>query len=249
MLILSLVAGGWRAAGADKPERRFRLAAITEYSQARAAAATNASNLTNQIRLAQACFEAVEYATNKAERALLSEQGISAAKAALAQNTNSGPAHYYLGVNLGQLARTRGLSALKLVDRMEEEVLKAAELDPGQDQAGPHRILGLLYRDAPSIGSVGSRTKARIHLQKAGLLAPDFPENRLNLLESYLDWKDRAGASKELKATEELLPKALQQFSGPEWEAHWLDWDARFKQAKARAEKDPKILKTPREEN
>jgi hypothetical protein len=128
---------------------------------------------------------------------------------------------------------------------MEREVLKARELDPNQDHAGPDRILGLLYRDAPSIGSVGSRTKARHHLQQAALVAPDFPDNRLNLLETYLDWKDRTGAARELKILEELLPKARQQLSGPQWEAEWLDWDARFKKAKTRAERDPKILKSP----
>lgn len=222
---------------------------MTEYRLACEAARTSPGNPTNLVRLAQACFEGGEYATNKAERGLFAEQGITAAKAALTQNTNSAPAHFYLGLNLGQLARTRGLSALKLVDQMEHEVLKAQELDPWQDHAGPDRILGLLYRDAPSIGSVGSRSKARFHLQRAALLMPDFPENRLNLLETYLDWKDRPGTAKELKATEEMLPKARQQFSDAEWEANWLDWDARFKQAKAKAEKDPRILKTPREES
>ena len=39
----------------------------------------------------------------------------AACRQALAQGSNSAPAHYYLGMNLGQLARTRGLSALKLV--------------------------------------------------------------------------------------------------------------------------------------
>jgi hypothetical protein len=231
----------------ESPTNRFRIAVFAAHAQAREAARANPQAVAAQVELSRQCFQAGEYATNNAERAIFAEQGIQAAKAAVARATNSGPAHFYLGLNLGQLARTRGLSALKLVSQMEDEVLKARDLDPEQDHAGPDRILGLLYRDAPSIGSVGSRSKARHHLQQAAVVAPDFPENRLNLLETYLDWKDRPGAARELKVLEELLPKARAQFSGPPWEADWLDWDARFDKAKAKAEKDPKILKAPRQ--
>ena len=62
-------------------------------------------------------------------------------------------------MNLGQLARTRGLSALKLVDQMEREFTRARDLDEHLDWAGPDRNLGLLYGDAPVIGSIGSRTR------------------------------------------------------------------------------------------
>jgi len=246
-LALVFFAGAGPARAWESPTNRFRMAVIAAHAQARETARANPQDIQAQVEFARECFHLGEYATNNAERALLAEQGIAAARAAVARATNSGSAHFYLGLNLGQLARTRGLSALRLVDQMEDEVLKARALDPNQDHAGPDRILGLLYRDAPAIGSVGSRSKARHHLQQAAVVAPDFPENRLNLLETYLDWKDRPGASRELKLLEELMPKARQQLSGPEWEAYWLDWDARYKKAKAKAEKDPKILKAPRQ--
>ena len=89
-------------------------------------------------------------------------------------------------MNLGQLARTKGLGALKLVNQMEHEFTRARDLDEQLDWAGPDRNLGLLYRDAPAIGSIGSRTKAREHLKRAVELAPQYPENRLNLIEAYL---------------------------------------------------------------
>ena len=242
---LTLLLAAWSAHAWESPNNRFRIAVVAAYARATEGIKAEPQSVKAQVELSRICFQVGEYATNNAERALFAEQGIAAARSALSRTTNSGPAHFYLGLNLGQLARTRGLSALRLVDQMEREVLKARELDPNQDHAGPDRILGLLYRDAPSIGSVGSRTKARHHLQQAALVAPDFPDNRLNLLETYLDWKDRTGAARELKILEELLPKARQQLSGPQWEAEWLDWDARFKKAKTRAERDPKILKSP----
>ena len=77
----------------------------------------------------------------------------------IARESNSAPAHYYLGMNLGQLARTKGLAALRLVSQMEHEFTRARELDEQLDWAGPDRNLGLLYRDAPAIGSVGSRAE------------------------------------------------------------------------------------------
>jgi len=245
-VLLILTVSAWSIHAWESPTNRFRIAVINAHAQARETARAKPQDIPAQVQLSRQCFRAGEYATNNSERALFAEQGIAAAKNALARATNSGPARYYLGINLGQLARTRGLSALRLVDQMEEEVLKAQTLDPKQDNAGPDRILGLLYRDAPSIGSVGSRSKARHHLEQAALVAPDFPENRLNLLETYLDWKDRPSAARELKVLEVLMPKARELLSGPEWEADWLDWEARYKKAKAKAEKDPRILAAPR---
>ena len=65
-------------------------------------------------------------------------------------------------MNLGQLARTELLGALKLVKEMEREFKTAADLDKQFDYAGPERCLGLLYRDAPGWpASIGSRRKAR----------------------------------------------------------------------------------------
>src|SRR5947209_1537672 len=142
-------------------------------------------------QFARACFDVADFSTNNTEREEFAEQGIAACKQVLAENHDSAVAHYYLGMNLGQLAQTRGVSALKLVDQMEHEFKLARELDEKLDYAGPDRNLGLLYRDAPAWVSVGSRSHATKHLLRAAELAPDYPENRLNLVESYIKWSDR----------------------------------------------------------
>src|SRR6185369_6107731 len=95
---------------------------------------------------------------------------------AVARASNSAPAHYYLGMNLAQLAQTKFLGALKIVSEMETEVSIVRDLDAKFDDAGADRNLGLLYRDAPAIGSIGSRPKAREHLQSAVKLAPGSPD-------------------------------------------------------------------------
>lgn len=196
-------------------------------------------------RFARACFDLADFSTNSAQRADLAEQGIAASRQAIALDPTAAAGHYYLGLNLGQLARTRGISALKLLDEMEREWNRARELDEKFDHAGPDRSLGLLYRDAPSFISIGSRTKAREHLLRAVQLAPDFPENCLDLIETYLKWGNRNEARTELKTLEARLPAARAKFSGPEWAASWADWDQRLDAARQKLGQ-PARIQSPR---
>src|ERR1051325_6954299 len=94
---------------------------------------------------ARACFDRADFATNDLERAALAEQGIAASRRAIQLQTNSAAAYYYLGLNLGQLAQTKLLGAIKLIEQMEAAWKQAIELDEKFDYAGPHRSLGLLY--------------------------------------------------------------------------------------------------------
>jgi tetratricopeptide (TPR) repeat protein len=194
----------------------------------------------------RACFELAEFATNNAQRVSLADRGIAACRFAIARETNSAPAHYYLALNLGQLARTKGLGALKLVDQMEREWLRARALDEHIDCAGPDRNLAQLYRDAPAIGSVGSRSRARECLRRAVELAPQYPENQLNLIEAYLQWGDRGGAHRQLQALEDLWPAARTNFVGVAWAAGWADWEPRRQKLKKKLEEPTRPLGSPR---
>jgi tetratricopeptide (TPR) repeat protein len=204
-------------------------------------------NVEADWQFGRACFDFAEFSTNSTERAQIAEQGIAACKQALVQNRDLAVAHYYLGMNLGELAQTRGLSALKLVDQMEKEFELARTLDELLDYAGPDRNLGLLYRDTPSWISIGSKSKARKHLLRAVELAPGYPENRLNLAEGYVKWSDHNGARRELKALEELWPKARTNFVGAAWSSSWVDWEQRLKQLKKKVDEPSKALESPRQ--
>jgi tetratricopeptide (TPR) repeat protein len=190
------------------------------------------TNTTAGWEFARATFDLAEFATNHTERARLAELGIAASRKVITANTNLAAGHYYLGMNLGQLARTETLGALRLVSQMEKEFLTARRLDNHFDNAGPDRNLGLLYREAPAIASIGNRTKAREHLQRAVELAPGYPENRLNLLEGELKWNDRNRARRELKNLEEIVPKAQRELVGPAWTGAWADWTERLEIAR-----------------
>jgi len=232
--------GAARAANSPADTARQYL----EQAQQRFQAAPD--NVEAAWQFARACFDLAEFATKNAERAKLAEQGIDASRKALARDSNSAPAHYYLGMDLGQLARTRGLSALKLVNQMEREFNQARLLDEHFDHSGPDRNLGLLYRDAPSIGSIGSRSHAREHLKRAVELAADYPENRLDLIESLWKWGDKEAARRELAALEESLPAARAKLTGAAWAASWTDWDAQRATWQKRILGSDKKLEAPR---
>jgi tetratricopeptide (TPR) repeat protein len=241
-----LVLGVVFAVSALGVEGERSAAALSNYWQAQKKHAAQPQEETAAWEFGRACFDLADFATNSTERASIAEQGISVLRELLGTRTNCAPAWYYLGLNVGQLARTKGMSALKLVDQMEQELLQARELDAHLDHGGPDRALGLLYNDAPAFLSVGSRTKARKHMQLAIELAPLYPDNRLNLLEAELKWGDRNGARRELKDLDGIWAKAKKEFSGPAWTASWAEWQGRLDEARKTLEKAARALDAPR---
>ncbi len=244
---LSLLAGANPAlAGPSPTEAEFAAYAQKSFQEAQARYQKAPGETNAAWQFGRACFDLAEFATNNSERAALAEQGIAACRSAIERDSNSAPAHYYLGMDLGQLARTRRLSALGIVSEMQREFARAHALDERLDWAGPDRNLGLLYRDAPRILSVGSRVKARKHLVRAAELAPAYPENRLNLIESYLEWGEPNNARRQLTALEELLPSARTNFVGKTWAASWADWEQRLKACQKKLGQSAKALGAPR---
>ncbi|MBI3851333.1 MAG: hypothetical protein HY298_13815 [Verrucomicrobia bacterium] len=196
---------------------------------------------------ARACFDWADLATNHTQRAEIAELGIAAGRQAVARDPISAAAHYYLAMNLAQLAQTKKLGALKIVEEMEREFKAARDLDSRFDFAGPERNLGLLYRDAPGWPlSIGNRNKARQHLQKAVELSPDFPDNQLNLLEAYLSWGEKKAVQAQLEKVEKVLTTARKQFTGVEWTSSWADWDQRWEKIKSKVTETTKPVESPK---
>jgi|ERR1043166_84329 hypothetical protein len=217
------------------------------YTAARAASEASPNNVDAAWKFGRACFDWAEFSTDKRQRAKIAGEGMAACQKAVSLQPNLAAAHYYLALNVGELAQTKSLGALRLVGQMEEEFKTTLSLDEKFDFAGADRGLGLLYRDAPGWpASVGSRSKAKQHLQRAVTLAADYPENRLNLGESLLRWGEKTPAQHELKALEELLPAARKKFTGEAWESSWSDWDARLKKFHAALGESQQHNESPR---
>ena len=200
-------------------------------------------------QFARACYDFADFATNDTDRAALAELGIAACRQLLAREPGSAPAHYYLGMNFGKLADAEApsMAAYKLVHEVEREFKSAAELDEHFDFAGPARDLGELYFQAPAWPlSVGGKHKAREWLERAVKLAPEYPENHLNLIEARLKWNDRAGAKNELKTIDALWPSAQTNLTGQAWERSWSDWSTRRDAARKKLDETAAKSKPPK---
>lgn len=238
-----LLAGAGIALADEPPNPVFVARAAAEFDRTRAQYQSNPNDSAAALQYARACFNFADLVTNETRRAALANQGISACHQWLAREPDSAAAHYYLAMNFGQLAQAEApsLAAYRLVREIEHEFKKAADLDGHFDYAGPDRGLGLLYRDAPGWPlSIGSRHKAREWLDQAEILAPDYPENHLNLAEAFLRWHDHAEAERELKALDALWPVARTNLVGPAWEPSWADWSARREVVRKRLDETSK---------
>ena len=205
------------------------------FQEARANYSDGAQSVEKGWKLGKACFDRAEFATNDAQRASLAEEGIKACQNAIAHKYGSAEAHYYLAMNSGQLARTKTVGALRLVREMETEFKTAIDLDAKVNYAGPHRSLGLLYKNAPGWPtSIGSRSKARFHLRRATELCPDFPENVITLAEANLDWGETKTVVDGLPSLMKTIEKARSQFQGDDWSFEWHDWETRMEAIRER---------------
>jgi tetratricopeptide (TPR) repeat protein len=246
---LALLRGADLCAVGESPTvLRARELAVAAYARAETLHRAAPTNTDAAWRFGRACFDWAEVATNDTQRAELAERGIAACREAVAREPKLAPAQYYLGLNLGQLARTKRWGALKIVGELERAFAAARNLDEQFDHAGPDRCLGLLYRDAPGWPiSVGSRSRARKHLQRAVTLAPDYPENRLNLLEACIHWNDGGGARRELEALDALWPAARANLGGEKWAMSWTDWEKQLRTTRTKVEATGKPVGSPRD--
>jgi len=187
-------------------------------------------------QLGRASYDWAEFATNAAQREQVAQVGVAACRQLLAREPKSAPAHYYLAMDYGELAQAEepSIAAYKLIRDIEREFKAAASLDERQDYAGPPRCLGLLYRDAPAWPiSIGSKHKAREFLDRAAALAPGYPENQLNLVESHVRWHQAPEAEKAWQKLAAIWPAARTNLTGLAWESDWADWTARRAAVKA----------------
>lgn len=210
--------------------RIFIVRAEKAFLQARLNYETNTNSATNAWLFGRACSALAALATNDTQRAETARHGIEACRHLLAREPDSAPGHYYLAMNLGQLAKAEApsIAAYKLVHEVEREFTTAAKLDVNFDHAGPARTLGLLYFQAPGWPfSIGSTHKADEWLKRAAQLAPDYPGNQLNLAEAQLKWHEREELEATLKKMDAIWPTARTNLTGENWEQAWQEWDAR----------------------
>jgi tetratricopeptide (TPR) repeat protein len=216
-------------ASPSRPATNAVALAQADLLAARKRSTTETTNNVAAWELGRACFTWGKLLKDPVAQEKIYTEGIAACRRSLALNPQSGPAHYYLGMNIGRVADLkRNLAAFKMVKVVEHAFQQAAALDEKYAHGGPDRNLGLLYQHAPGWPiSLGNQKLARKHLERAVKLAPDYPENRLNLAEAYREWRESKLFQQELEAIQTLWPKAKTNFTGVAWEVDWADWELR----------------------
>ena len=240
ILAAAVLAVAVNASGQTAADRLFIERAQKAFTQAQKdyLADTNSSACAGQ--LARTSFDLADLATNEPQRAEFAKRGIDTCRAWLAREPKAAPGHYYLAMNLGELAQAEApsIAAYKLVHEVEREFKAAADLDVHYDYAGPARTLGELYYQAPVWPlSVGSKHKAREWLERAVALAPEYPDNQLNLAEAQLKWRQHDELKITLKNLDARWPAARTNLAGADWERSWLDWNGRRAALKAEVQK------------
>jgi len=134
-------------------------------------------------RLSRLNFCKSNMSKSKDERRDLAQKGAVFAAQAHELEPKRVEAHYFSALNLALVAEAT--ADKNRVKAMMDAGKRAADIDPGFDDAGPLRFLGKVYITAPGWPtSVGSTEKGVETLERAVAIAPSFL-NRLFLAEAY----------------------------------------------------------------
>ncbi|MDD3581707.1 MAG: TRAP transporter TatT component family protein [Desulfobacca sp.] len=128
------------------------------------------------------------------------EKGRFYAEKLLQERPDSVEGHYWLALNLAGIAEMSWSDGMVLLPQILQELERAMALDSSYDQAGPHRVLGRIYYEAPDWPlSVGDPYKSLNHLKAATDLAPNNTTNHLFLAETMIRLRLPAQAKVELE--------------------------------------------------
>ncbi len=235
------------ASASDTNKARFGPILEKTYRDSKLRSESETNGVEARWKFARACFDWADFSDSNSKREEIANEGIAASRKVVEISPSSVEGHYYLAMNLGELAQTKSLGALRIVPHMESEFKIALKLNPDFDFSGPDRNLGLLYLQAPGWpASVGSKSKSRLHLQQALKRAPEYPENLLNMIEAELEWSEKASAAKHLDDLEKLWLKAKITLGASEWEINWVDWESRKAVFKSKLVQPLKRVDSPR---
>lgn len=200
------------------------------HRHAQAAFQEDQSNPDRAIRYVQSAFEWAELAHDSSERASIATPAIEVCRVFLSSSSHQARANYYLALNLGQLARTKWLGALKIVNEMEKRLVAAQTKDSSQDHGGPDRALSRLYFQAPRWpASIGNKEKAIRHAKRAIQIAPNYPGNRLSYLEILTDHRNFQEAKKQETITGAVMKESRDELTSAYWSYSWNTWDETWK--------------------
>jgi hypothetical protein len=149
------------------------------------AARADESRVEGLLGLARSTSWLVEHGSEAEERGPLVSLGVEAAQLCARRAPANAACDYALAIALGQQVRERHATARDGLSRMVAALRRAAGGDPGIDDAGPHRVLALVFLRAPGWpAGPGDPEAGLVEARAAVALAPDHPGNQLALAEA-----------------------------------------------------------------
>lgn len=134
-----------------------------------------------------------------ADRKQIFEDGITAARAAIAAAPQRPEGHFWAAANMGALAESFGLrQGIKYRGQIKDELEAVLRIDPGFQQGSADRALGRWYFKVPGLFG-GSKKESEAHLRKSLTYNPNSTASRFFLAETLFDMNRTAEAREELK--------------------------------------------------
>lgn len=147
---------------------------------------------------------------SEGERRASLENGIRAARAAVAVQPNRPEGHFWLAASMGGLAESFGLrQGLKYRGDIKQELLTVLKLDPAYERGSADRALGRWYYKVPALFG-GSKKKSEEHLRRSLTYDANSTASLFFLAETLIALDRDA----EARAT---LEKLLAAPTNPEW--------------------------------
>jgi tetratricopeptide (TPR) repeat protein len=133
------------------------------------------------------------------ERKQTLDDGITAARAAIAVEPQRPEGYFWLAANMGALAESFGLrQGLKYRGDIKSALLTVLKLDPAFQQGSADRALGRWYYKVPGLFG-GSKKKSEEHLRRSLEFDPNSTASRYFLAETLIDMDRTADAKAELQ--------------------------------------------------
>jgi tetratricopeptide (TPR) repeat protein len=167
-----------------------------------------------------------------------SQKGIAVAREAIALDPSKVEGQYYLGTTTGQFAFVKKLQAKALVPQVLASAQLAVKADERYDYAGPLRLLGSIYAQAPEPPtSVGDHEEGVKVLARAIQLADQYPQNHLLMAEAQL-------INRNLDQAEREYQRVINAKIPPE-----VSWAHRYPKWRTQAEQGLKRVNNLRRQN
>jgi len=127
------------------------------------------------------------------------EDGITAARAAIAAEPKRPEGYFWLAANMGALAEAFGMrQGLKYRGDIKAALLTVLKLDPAFQQGSADRALGRWYYKVPGLFG-GSNKKSEEHLRRSLEFDPNSTASRYFLAETLIEMNRNAEARAELQ--------------------------------------------------